>query len=247
MTEYIEEKKLTDDGGVIKKMIKAGAEDAPIPTEGQKVKVEYEGKLEDGTVFDSGEIDIDIGTGQVIKGWDIGVMAMKLGEKAELVCQSDYAYGDSGSPPKIPGKATLIFTVTLKWMDIQMTDEELFAEATKQKTLGNDKFKAKDYKEAVDMYNEAMESLDKMKSWDDNEEMQKLRISCLQNASVCLNSIGHFGQTVDKCTKVIQIDKNAVKAFYLRSVAHTKLQNFEEALTDIKEAIKLSPSDKKFR
>ena len=86
MTEYIEEKKLTEDGGVIKKMIKAGEEDAPMPTQGQDVKVEYEGKLEDGTVFDSGEIDIKIGTGQVIKGWDIGVMAMKLGEKAELVC-----------------------------------------------------------------------------------------------------------------------------------------------------------------
>lgn len=86
MTEYIEEKNLTEDGGVIKKMIKAGEEDAPMPTKGQDVKVEYEGKLEDGTVFDSGEIDIKIGTGQVIKGWDIGVMAMKLGEKAELVC-----------------------------------------------------------------------------------------------------------------------------------------------------------------
>ena len=131
MTDYIEEKQLTDDGGVIKKMIKAGAEDAPIPKEGKKVKVEYEGKLEDGTVFDSGEIDIDIGTGQVIKGWDIGVMAMKLGEKAELVCKSAYAYGDSGSPPKIPPKATLIFTVTLKWMDIPKTDEELFADANK--------------------------------------------------------------------------------------------------------------------
>jgi peptidylprolyl isomerase len=174
-------------------------------------------------------------------------MAMKLGEKAELVCQSDFAYGDSGSPPKIPPKATLVFTVTLKWMDIQMTDEELFAQANKQKTLGNDKFKAKVYEEAIELYNEAIESLDKMKSWDDNEDMKKLRISCLQNASVCLNSIGHFGQTVDKCTKVIQIDKNAVKAFFLRSVAHTKLQNFDDALNDIKEAIKLSPQDKKFR
>ncbi len=80
MDKIIEEKQLTEDGGVVKKIIKAGFENAPIPTKGQKVKVEYEGKLEDGTVFDSGEIDIDIGTGQVIKGWDIGVMAMKLGE-----------------------------------------------------------------------------------------------------------------------------------------------------------------------
>jgi len=53
------------------------------------------------------------------------------------------------------------------------------------------------------MYDEAIESLDKMKSLDDNEEMQKLRISCLQNASICHNSMGHFAQTVDKCTKVI--------------------------------------------
>jgi FKBP-type peptidyl-prolyl cis-trans isomerase len=40
-------------------------------------------------------------------------MAMKLGEKADLVIKSKYAYGDLGSPPKIPGGATLIFTVEL--------------------------------------------------------------------------------------------------------------------------------------
>jgi FKBP-type peptidyl-prolyl cis-trans isomerase len=162
MTEYIEEKTLTEDGGVVKKMIKAGEPDAPMPTQGQKVKVAYEGKLEDGTVFDSGEIDIDIGTGQVIKGWDVGVMAMKLGEKAELVCKSDYAYGDQGSPPKIPGGATLIFTTTLVWMDIQMTDPELLEVANKMKAKGNDKFKAKEYKDAVDCYFDAIEHLDKM-------------------------------------------------------------------------------------
>jgi FKBP-type peptidyl-prolyl cis-trans isomerase len=162
MTEYIEEKTLTEDGGVVKKMIKAGEPDAPMPTQGQKVKVAYEGKLEDGTVFDSGEIDIDIGTGQVIKGWDVGVMAMKLGEKAELVCKSDYAYGDQGSPPKIPGGATLIFTTTLVWMDIQMTDPELLEVANKMKAKGNDKFKAKEYKDAVDCYLDAIDHLDKM-------------------------------------------------------------------------------------
>ena len=43
------------------------------------------------------------------------------------------------------------------------------------------------------------------------------------------------------------MDKTAVKAYYLRSVAHTKLENFDDALNDIKEAIKLSPQDKKFR
>ena len=76
----------------------------------------YVGCLEDGTVFDRssdrGEpLKFVIGTGQVIRGWDIGIMTMKLGEKADLIIKSDYAYGQMGAPPKIPGDATLIFTV----------------------------------------------------------------------------------------------------------------------------------------
>lgn len=72
----------------------------------------------DGTIFDQsanrGEpFVVNIGTGQVIQGWDKGIMTMKLGEKADLVISSEYGYGDQGSPPKIPGGATLIFTVEL--------------------------------------------------------------------------------------------------------------------------------------
>jgi hypothetical protein len=115
----------------------------------------------------------------VIKGWDIGVMAMKLGEKAELVCTSEYAYGDSGSPPKIPPKATLIFTVTLLHVEIDLTDEELLEIANKMKAKGNEKFKAKDFRDAVECYDEALEHLDKMKSWEDTDDMKKLRVSCL--------------------------------------------------------------------
>ena len=48
----------------------------------------------------------------MIKGWDKGVATMKKGEKAVLTCRADYAYGASGSPPKIPGAATLNFEVT---------------------------------------------------------------------------------------------------------------------------------------
>ena len=49
----------------------------------------------------------------MIEGWDKGIMAMTLGENADLVIKSKYGYGDMGSPPKIPGGATLIFTVEL--------------------------------------------------------------------------------------------------------------------------------------
>ncbi len=47
----------------------------------------------------------------VIKGWDEGVKTFKKGEKALLTCKSEYAYGEGGSPPKIPSNATLNFEV----------------------------------------------------------------------------------------------------------------------------------------
>ena len=49
--------------------------------------------------------------GEVIKAWDLGVASMKKGELAQLTCASKYAYGENGSPPKIPPNATLIFEV----------------------------------------------------------------------------------------------------------------------------------------
>lgn len=89
------------------------------PSKGDDVTVHYVGTLEsDGSKFDSsrdrGEpFKFKIGMGQVIKGWDLGVASMRKGEKAVFTLPSDYAYGDSGSPPKIPGGATLVFEIEL--------------------------------------------------------------------------------------------------------------------------------------
>ncbi|KAK9282552.1 hypothetical protein L1049_005473 [Liquidambar formosana] len=85
---------------------------------GDKIKVHYRGKLTDGTVFDSSfergdPIEFELGSGQVIKGWDQGLLGMCVGEKRKLKIPSKLAYGDQGSPPTIPGGATLIFDTEL--------------------------------------------------------------------------------------------------------------------------------------
>ncbi|GIL42473.1 hypothetical protein Vafri_434 [Volvox africanus] len=108
---------LTDDGGLIKKIISPG-EGWESPEKGDEVTVHYVGTLEDGSKFDSSRDRDDpfvftLGQGRVIKGWDLGVAKMKKGEKSVLICKPEYAYGAQGSPPKIPPNATLHFEVEL--------------------------------------------------------------------------------------------------------------------------------------
>ena len=90
----------------------------PQPTTGQNVEVEYTGWLTDGTKFDSSYdrakgIVFPVGTGRVIKGWDEGLLSMKVGGRRQLVIPGDIAYGERGRPPVIPADATLVFEVHL--------------------------------------------------------------------------------------------------------------------------------------
>ena len=97
---------------------------------GMSVSVHYTGKLEDGTVFDSSiprgqPFTFTLGAGQVIKGWDLGVEGMAVGEQRNLVIPPHLGYGVRGAGASIPPNATLIFDVELLEVAMPITLGEL--------------------------------------------------------------------------------------------------------------------------
>ena len=85
---------------------------------GKRVSVHYEGRLEDGTVFDGSRprgqaFSFTIGADQVIQGWEQGVAGMKVGETRKLTIPPELGYGEAGAGGVIPPNATLVFEIEL--------------------------------------------------------------------------------------------------------------------------------------
>ncbi len=90
----------------------------PAAKTGNTVRVHYTGTLTDGKEFDSSRtrnvpFEFTLGRGSVIRGWEEGIVGMKVGGRRKLTLPPEFGYGENGHPPVIPAKATLLFDVEL--------------------------------------------------------------------------------------------------------------------------------------
>jgi len=253
--EFIRVDDLCGDGGVIKKVLREGSGD--LPKNGSKAIVHYVGRfVANGVQFDSSRekqtpFSFRLGSRQVIRGWEIGVATMKVGELAILICQSDYAYGEQGSPPDIPPRADLCFELEiLAFEDPEpQSIEEKIKAALKRKDEGNYFFKEGSYNKAIYLYQVALDYFkrDWTMSEKERKEVDEVKIICLSNLAASHLKKNDFQKAISTCTTALLIDENNVKALYRRGQAYRLNGDFQQAKADLVRALHIAPSNKEIR
>lgn len=156
---------ISGDGGVLKRVAREG--EGPYAGPGFQMAMKYVMLLEDGTLVDvsrndmwqNKEFNFTVGSGEVMRGLDVIACHMKRREKARFRVRSDYCFGDSGCPPKIPpGTKWVILDVELMSAQrphrdkLYLRDNEVLPYVTKRKEQGNEFYKAGQYRKAVHEY-----------------------------------------------------------------------------------------------
>ena len=165
---------------------------------------------------------------------------MQVGEKATLRI-----------PSTIRASPTLIFEVDLieisGWRSARwsLDDKFLIQTAKMLKKDGKAKFKANLFKKAEKDYKDALGYAETVKN--DSEKLKKLKAKILQNMSVCTNNTQNFYNSIQNCTRALELDDKAFGALYTRSLAFFNLKQWDEAMADVDAAIKLNPNNKILR
>ena len=187
-----------------------------------------------------------IGSEQVIKGFELAVLGMQVGEKAKFLIDSFYAYEEAGFEDYIKPNASIQLEVTL--LDVEtstktrweLDENERMSLALSMKNDGNDLFKSNSLAEARNTYREAFKIIE----YDSGEKFSELKISVLLNISLVSNKLKDYSEGVFAATQALDINEMHVKALFRRASSRQGLSQFEEAINDLNEALTFEPENK---
>jgi len=183
---------------------------------------------------------------------------MRKGEKALIRCTSKYAYGPIGrkgvgwgGTVEIPPDAGLEYEAEVKEVYPQLSIKDAPAvarvfEANLKKQHGNRFFHHQEWSRSIRCYQSALKSLDPGEAEEGEEgfkDVIKMYCDISNNLAATLLKMGMPKEAQEACIKVIELDKDNVKALYRGGMAAMALHNFEEAEIALKEAYKLAPKD----
>ena len=233
---------LTEDKGVTKKIIKS-TEDLK-PNKEQYVFILYEAQLENGIVFEKEDDFVNpykfqIGKWYMIKGLEIAILSMNIGEKAIVYISSDYAYGEYGCGKDIPPNTNLVYTIELiDIMDKHIKEidfEEILILGKELKESGDTLFKTDSYAAAVEKYECAIDHLrPELKTL--NDEDTKLYCDLLLNTAKCLNKMADYFNAIDYLNEVMKLNIS-IEALFERTISYINIVSNKEELAVAHEEI----------
>ena len=246
--------KITDDGGVLKKILKPGI--GSIPVEGNEVKINYEAKYQKA-LYDKNEdnkpLSVKIGAHQGIKGLEIAIKSMKVGELSRYIFRPEYAYGNKKPHPFIPENATIKYQIDL--LEIvgrdalidSMNYEDKIINAKRFKEEGVAKFKEGNYKEAKEKFETSVKYLDKFENKNEPNETEGCQLyqTVLTNLCNCCNKLKDYYTLIKHANLALKINDALPKLYYFRSIAFSNTAEFEKAEKDIKSLEKLLSEEEK--
>lgn len=235
--------------GMTKRIIQSGEGDEH-PEDGYEVTVHYTGTFEDGKEFDSSHsrgspFNFTLGTGSVIKGWDIGVKTMKRNEIAEFSLPPELAYGERGSPPTIPPNSRLNFIIELMdWaLDdpesqkpvYKMTLEERISKCQEKKSAGSNHFKEGKYDLAIRQYRDIMKLAEISEFRDDGKVVELDSIQTSQ-----LNP-----ETDQEKAQRLELKQMLLVGYLNLALCYLKVNKLKECITNCDQALELDPKNVK--
>ncbi|KAL5004404.1 hypothetical protein ScPMuIL_017860 [Solemya velum] len=239
-------------GLLTKKILEAGAGRQSRPVYGDIVTIDAEGRLEDGTVVDSGTVTFTVGDGDVLQCWDMALPLIEMNEKCEVFSGSKYAYGALGRSPDIPKDADITFTLKL----IQKQDppnidnlclDDRMKMGEQKRERGNLLFSRTDFSGAINSYNKALKILDPESCNEEADRLQLLlesRLKCYNNMAACQLKVEAFDAAIRSCESVLKSQPQNVKALFRMGKAYAAKLDTKLAITFLKKALQLEPEAK---